>query len=745
MAIGPGIFKERYKDYSLEQLNKELEELKKYLISDELKQARQEEINKGIDDNNCITNVESEIETIESLIKEKENNINNTGFIRKTMLDENGMEYEIEEKFTLPVFAQIKWLGKISEKLQIDLDNLSSNSKRIDDIKATYYWNSSRGGISLIVSDDGSYLGATSSINFDKHLEEFKAGKRNGNFNENDIIETKKDKSILSSIIEKIIVNYPEFSMKPPVYDIPSKFFLVEKDNQQYLATILDQHVMNYPNKQNEEIDKKNYPINILVYNLYSNESEILNYKKLCEKYLIKTDSINMTEILQRKDNYAVKEIMDIKRSLANILDDILENKESINIEKYMTEYLPKFLLSLTVPEIKMILNSSQNEDKILKINCHSCNNEMVIDCSKLPTNIKTLDTMCPNCKSFIKYGNLNYIDETVKEYTQEDYKNFFYRTMTNEEKEKIDDLNCNDKISKLINPKYQIKYLNGIGYIFIGEGYLILDDGTEPTHYFVKIFKTKEEVRREIEKDYDEKFNNNSVENKKIIISATEKVGIPTKQVENTILFVSSDNAVIDNKKVLIDDKKFNFIINIIEQKLSEIKEIKNQQTTEFLNNHISYDNKSKIFNIKYNNEEITINYHTGTDSDKYINDLINLIIDILMKENKEIENEINSAFEKDLNNINSMLKDVENMIFGENKNFSLAKEKLLDFVKGVSIFENDNETDYYNFDDVIQFIVYTRLNKTNKKVVWSSIPFLTAYSYLAYVYNEEKNYEEA
>lgn len=496
MAIGPGIFKERYKDYSLEQLNKELEELKKYLVSDELKQARQEEINEGIDDNNCITNVESEIEAIESLIKEKslissEDNNNQTtndskkGLLRKLKRDEFGNFYEEEIEIDLNFPLELPFepeetgfiLG-ISKILDMHHNEVKKNSKRIPEENATYYYNPARGGKCVIVSDDGSYLSATSSVNFDRHLEEFKTGRRNGNFND-----------------------------------------------------------------------------------------------------------------------------------------------------------------------------TTESNDKILKINCHSCNNEIVIDCSKLPTNIKTLDTMCPNCKSFIKYGNLNYVD----------------------------------------NQK------------------------------------------------------NNDISNKRIIISAIEKVGIPTKQIENTVLFVSSDNAVVDNKKVLIDDKKFNFIINIIEQKLSEIKEIKNQQTTEFLNNHISYDNKSKIFNIKYNNEEITINYHTGTDSDKYIIDLINFIIEILMKENKEIENEINSAFEKDLNNINLMLKDVENMIFGENKNFSLAKEKLLDFVKGVSIFENDNETDYYNFDDVIQFVIYTRLNKTNKKVVWSSIPFLTAYSYLAYVYNEEKNYDEA
>lgn len=512
--------------------------------------------------------IKIEFELLNNLNNEQKNN--DVGFIRKTKLDEKGMEYEIEEKVKLPDFVQINWLGKITEKLQITIDNLSTNSKRLDDIKATYYWNPIRGGQSIIVSDDGKYLMANSSVDFNKLLEEFKMGKRYGNFS------------------------------------------------------------------------------------------------------------------------------------------DITES-----------------------------------DDKILKINCHSCNNEIVIDCSKLPTNIKTLDTMCPNCKSFIKYGNLNYIEESKKEYTQEDYKKFFYRQMTDKEKEKVNDLNCNDKISKLINSNYQIKYLDNIGYIFIGEGYLILDGGSEPTHYFVKTFETKEEAIKEINENYSKKFNEY---NKKIIsILALEKVGIPTKQFENTILFVSSDNAVVDNKKVLINDKKFNFITNIIEQKMNEIDEIKNQQTDEFLNNHVVYNNKSNIFNIKYNDEEININYNTGTESDKYILNLIGLIVDILMKDDKKIEDEINSAFNEDLKNINAMLKNVENMIFGENKNYELAKEKLLDFIKGVSIFENDKDTEYYNFDDIIQFIIYTRINKTDKKIIWSSIPFMTAYSYLSYIYNEEKNYTDA
>lgn len=71
MAIGPGIYFNKYKDYSVDELERELEDLQKYLSSDELKKARQEEIDKEIDDNNCIENVKTEISVIEELLKIK--------------------------------------------------------------------------------------------------------------------------------------------------------------------------------------------------------------------------------------------------------------------------------------------------------------------------------------------------------------------------------------------------------------------------------------------------------------------------------------------------------------------------------------------------------------------------------------------------------------------------------------------------------------------------------------------------
>ena len=185
---------------------------------------------------------------------------------------------------------QEQFYDKICEILNVDRNYILNNSKRLTDISATYYWTSERGGISLIVSDDGAYLGATSSVSLDKHLEEFKKGTNNKNF----------------------------------------------------------------------------------------------------------------------------------------------------------------------------------NEDKILKLKCRTCNQEMSIDCSRLPKNVKTLDTMCPNCKTFIKYSNLNYIEsKTVETYkTNDEINTFIIKLMNNYNFSinfpyQLDELKVIDNTSVIINNKITIKYLS--------------------------------------------------------------------------------------------------------------------------------------------------------------------------------------------------------------------------------------------------------------------------------------------
>ena len=54
----------------------------------------------------------------------------------------------------------------------------TTNSRRLGDIDAYYFWQPGRGGGALIVGPDGSALFANSSVSLEKHKEEFRNGRR---------------------------------------------------------------------------------------------------------------------------------------------------------------------------------------------------------------------------------------------------------------------------------------------------------------------------------------------------------------------------------------------------------------------------------------------------------------------------------------------------------------------------------------------------------------------------------------
>lgn len=66
-----------------------------------------------------------------------------------------------------------------SEILNITLDETKKNCKEIPEINAYYFWNPTRGGISIIINEVGEKLGATSGVSYERHLQAFRDGKRN--------------------------------------------------------------------------------------------------------------------------------------------------------------------------------------------------------------------------------------------------------------------------------------------------------------------------------------------------------------------------------------------------------------------------------------------------------------------------------------------------------------------------------------------------------------------------------------
>lgn len=66
-----------------------------------------------------------------------------------------------------------------AKAMKIPTEKAKENFKELTEINAFYFWNPARGGISVIVNSNGEKLAATSAVNFNSHLEEFKKGRRN--------------------------------------------------------------------------------------------------------------------------------------------------------------------------------------------------------------------------------------------------------------------------------------------------------------------------------------------------------------------------------------------------------------------------------------------------------------------------------------------------------------------------------------------------------------------------------------
>ena len=106
-------------------------------------------------------------------------------------------------------------------------------------------------------------------------------------------------------------------------------------------------------------------------------------------------------------------------------------------------------------------------------------------------------DLLMAIVKQFIqKIENRN---NDKKMFSQDELKELFYRTMNENEVSKLKELGMNDEIAKLTTSTHQVKYFDGIGYVLIGDGYIIQANGMEQQRYFATIVNSPEEAKQEI------------------------------------------------------------------------------------------------------------------------------------------------------------------------------------------------------------------------------------------------------
>ncbi len=70
-------------------------------------------------------------------------------------------------------------INTVAALLNITVEEAEKNNKELPNLEAHYFWSTARGGRSVIIKANGEKLVATSSVNYEKHLQAFIDGKRN--------------------------------------------------------------------------------------------------------------------------------------------------------------------------------------------------------------------------------------------------------------------------------------------------------------------------------------------------------------------------------------------------------------------------------------------------------------------------------------------------------------------------------------------------------------------------------------
>lgn len=387
-------FKIRYQDYTINELKTIIRELKFELQNES---------------NININYLKQKLENLELLLNEKISKIKNN-------------EKEI---ITNSDLSEDNYLFKICKLLDISEKDVSTNSKKLDDLKATYYFNPVRGGRCIIVSDDGSYLLATSYINYHKYLQDFKNGYRNGSFNENEKIDDNANPELLLMQAEKLLFNVPKNLIKAKnllvsIISKSSKYKNTIDKNYFSFCDVVEFALYSNIHKPTKEIVwikspyAKAYTYLSYIYNELGDYASAINMADLALKW----DEFNVSALFEKCESYKrLKNIGRFKELLDTIYDKIYDAKDlarfyrifayyNVEIKNYEIAYA-LYLFSLKYQEDKIAKKMIEYIDELLNRNDYTMSENAILNIMK-----KNGIPIGPNRKNITKLMSL--YDDTL-------------------------------------------------------------------------------------------------------------------------------------------------------------------------------------------------------------------------------------------------------------------------------------------------------------------------------------------
>jgi len=133
---------------------------------------------------------------------------------------------------------------------------------------------------------------------------------------------------------------------------------------------------------------------------------------------------------------------------------------------------------------------------------------------------------------------------------------------------------------------------------------------------------------------------------------------------------------------------------------------------------------------------------YKDNLEFPNVIKEIGKILYEILPKEKME---DFSNAFKKDVDNINVKIDEAYKLMFTQERNMAKAKEILLEVIKAPIQFKENEQERFFSFGNIIEFLTSKYVLNLNKKAVWITLNYSLAYNLLAFISNEEHNYEKA
>ena len=348
--------------------------------------------------------------------------------------------------------------------------------------------------------------------------------KRNNNMNNENVIEeiNEKNEMFIRELMSKdsFMINWLEGAVLPknhPNYyngridvDIKNLCGNINFEKNEYQITEeLVHKLYNYIEANINELIKISLNQNAEMYagvvetlsikykSIFINISE-LNASSEEEKELIRNVKNNIKTIIL--ENSKLKENNDINNESIEMAIKEIAGSNDIDKNNILSKLIKRIIEmpADTDTSIAELMNLDNNSVAMVEplIQGEIFNSLMKV-CEKLNIKIEVNHDEIGGLGYHYKFKKIDSVNK--KEYTQEELKELFYRTMNETEVSKLNELGMNEEIAKLNTPTHQVKYFDNVGYVLIGDGYIIQVNGMEQQRYFATIVSSPEEAKQEI------------------------------------------------------------------------------------------------------------------------------------------------------------------------------------------------------------------------------------------------------